>query len=293
MCSCSGSCNCNSTTIPKGPIGPPGPMGPVSTVPGPAGPAAIVPDSGWQNLNGFSYYDSNPAFASVRPQVRRVGQTLHFRGIVIIPLAVSNDSDTLIPLADYSSFKSAVVFQDISTAGGCLVNVDGSITFNQNVNTIPTTVIPNIVTTPIDSIYVKQNAIATRRIQTYNSSFSITTGGAILNSVINVFVYTNGKIAVQTLKDIEQQDPLLNSTEGVNSLRFLTSKVIQGQRVVNQSVVNTVDTLHSSNIVSPLVYNMKVENSDYFAFDVDASLAEELGGFTFRLDGLTAFVAPL
>jgi hypothetical protein len=268
-------------------------MGPVSTVPGPAGPAAIVPDSGWQNLNGFSYYDSNPAFASVRPQVRRVGQTLHFRGIVIIPLAVSNDSDTLIPLADYSSFKSAVVFQDISTAGGCLVNVDGSITFNQNVNTIPTTVIPNIVTTPIDSIYVKQNAIATRRIQTYNSSFSTTTGGAILNSVINVFVYTNGKIAVQTLKDIEQQDPLLNSTEGVNSLRFLTSKVIQGQRAVNQSVVNTVDTLHSSNIVSPLVYNMKVENSDYFAFDVDASLAEELGGFTFRLDGLTAFVAPL
>lgn len=292
MCSCSGSCSCNSTTIPKGPQGPIGPQGPQGPL-GPQGPNAIVPDSGWQNLNGFSYYDSNPAFASVRPQVRRVGQTLHFRGIVIIPLAESDDSDTLIPLADYSSFKSAVVFQDISTAGGCLVNVDGSITFNQNSNTIPTTVIPNIVTTPIDSIYVKQNIIATRRIQTYNSSFSTTTGGAILNSVINVFVYTNGKIAVQTLKDIEQQDPLLNSTEGVNSLRFLTSKVIQGQRAVNQSVVNSVNTLHSSSVVSPLTYDMEVENSDYFAFDVDASLAEELGGFTFRLDGLTAFVAPL
>ena len=34
MCSCSGSCNCNSTTIPKGPTGPQGPTGGI----GPAGP---------------------------------------------------------------------------------------------------------------------------------------------------------------------------------------------------------------------------------------------------------------
>jgi hypothetical protein len=34
MCSCSGSCNCNSTTIPKGPTGPQGPAGGI----GPAGP---------------------------------------------------------------------------------------------------------------------------------------------------------------------------------------------------------------------------------------------------------------
>ena len=34
MCSCSGSCNCNSTTIPKGPAGPQGPQG----LQGPAGP---------------------------------------------------------------------------------------------------------------------------------------------------------------------------------------------------------------------------------------------------------------
>jgi hypothetical protein len=270
-------------------------MGPVSTVPGPAGPAAIVPDSGWQNLNGFSYYDSNPAFASVRPQVRKIGQMLHFRGLVIIPLAEADSSSTLIPLADYSSFKSAVVFQGTSTAGGCLVNVDGSITFNQNSNTIPTSIIPNIVTTPIDSVYVKQNVIATRRIQTYVdiTPSAASSGGAILNSVISVFVYTNGKIAVQTLKDIENQVDPLNTTEGVNSLRFITSKVIQGQRPVNQVSINTGNTLHSSSVVSTLPYDMRVENSQFFAFDCDASLAEDLGGFTFRLDGLTAFVAPL
>ena len=292
MCSCAGSCSCNSATIPRGPQGPTGPMGPVSTVPGPQGPAAIVPDSGWQNLNGFSYYDGS-IYDSVRPQVRKIGQMLHFRGLVVIPLAEDGSSTTLIALADYSSEKSSEVFQGTAAAGGCLVNVNGSITFNQNVNTIPTTVISNISTTPVDSIYVKQNIIATRRIQTYNSGFSATTGGAILNSIVSIFVYTNGKIAVQTLKDIEAQVDPLDSTEGVNSLRFLTSKVIQGQRAVNQSIVDTGNTLHSSSLATTLPYDMKVENSDYFAFDIDASLAENLGGFTFRLDGLTAFVAPL
>jgi hypothetical protein len=52
MCSCSGSCNCNSTTIPKGPQGNPGtpgvqgPVGPVSTVPGPPG------EDGVDGING-------------------------------------------------------------------------------------------------------------------------------------------------------------------------------------------------------------------------------------------------
>jgi hypothetical protein len=39
MCSCSGSCNCNSTTIPRGPAGPQGPTGPQ----GPVGNNGITP----------------------------------------------------------------------------------------------------------------------------------------------------------------------------------------------------------------------------------------------------------
>jgi len=44
MCSCSGSCNCNSTTIPRGPQGPPGPTGDAGA-PGigtPGTPATII-----------------------------------------------------------------------------------------------------------------------------------------------------------------------------------------------------------------------------------------------------------
>ena len=53
MCSCSGSCNCNSTTIPKGPIGLTGPTGAASTVPGPPGPPG---EPGLDGIDGISTF---------------------------------------------------------------------------------------------------------------------------------------------------------------------------------------------------------------------------------------------
>lgn len=61
MCSCSGSCNCNSTTIPRGPAGPQGPsgtpatitIGTVTTVP--AGDDATVTNSGTPSAAIFNF----------------------------------------------------------------------------------------------------------------------------------------------------------------------------------------------------------------------------------------------
>ena len=50
MCSCSGSCNCNSTTIPKGPAGPIGPQG----IQGPAGKSGINGLPGNNGKNSFT-----------------------------------------------------------------------------------------------------------------------------------------------------------------------------------------------------------------------------------------------
>lgn len=49
MCSCSGNCNCNSTTIPRGPQGPVGPIGPQ----GPAGPQGLQGSQGIQGIQGI------------------------------------------------------------------------------------------------------------------------------------------------------------------------------------------------------------------------------------------------
>ena len=50
MCSCSGSCNCNSTTIPKGPAGPQGPQG----IQGIAGYSGTDGNDGIDGINSFT-----------------------------------------------------------------------------------------------------------------------------------------------------------------------------------------------------------------------------------------------
>jgi hypothetical protein len=52
MCSCSGSCNCNSTTIPKGPAGPVGPQG-------------IKGDKGVDGINGLAGTDGINAYTTL------------------------------------------------------------------------------------------------------------------------------------------------------------------------------------------------------------------------------------
>ena len=56
MCSCSGSCNCNSTTIPRGPAGPQGPQGPAGSAGGQGlqGPPGNDGDDGINGLNAFT-----------------------------------------------------------------------------------------------------------------------------------------------------------------------------------------------------------------------------------------------
>lgn len=53
MCSCSGSCNCNSTTIPRGPQGVPGTNGSDGGI-GPIGPQGPVGSVGPNGLNAFT-----------------------------------------------------------------------------------------------------------------------------------------------------------------------------------------------------------------------------------------------
>lgn len=55
MCSCSGSCNCNSTTIPRGPAGPQGPQG-VQGIQGPIGETGADGTNGTDGTNGINAY---------------------------------------------------------------------------------------------------------------------------------------------------------------------------------------------------------------------------------------------
>ena len=280
MCNC--NCGKGSITIPKGPKGDPGEDG----APGPQGlqgPPGETPDSGWVNLEGFSFYGSN---TYPRPQVRKIGKVLHFRGLVIIPLASDSLGTTLVPLTSdlYETAPHASVYQGSGATGGCVVDPLGVITFFNNGNLIPS----SLGSVTIDGTYTLSNILAVRRIE-------IASGvGSTLTSLVSIFLDSGGKLKLQTIRDVETIDGV-STNEGTNPMRFLTSDVKTDQNALDLRNIGTGDsagsTLHShGNGATPLTYSVTSLSSIY-TFNVDASDPAELGGFYFRLDGLLAYTA--
>lgn len=118
--------------------------------------SADVVDTGWVNLNGFSYMSSNPG----KPQCRRIGNEIHFRGYVIVPMGSASsgaggtinsapNSDSYIPYAYGNTFNTIT---SSNAADSCeLLSYNGNpwssgtaigLRFNRGNSVIPTAVLP-------------------------------------------------------------------------------------------------------------------------------------------------------
>jgi hypothetical protein len=321
MCTCSGSCNCNSTTIPKGPQGPAGsagaqgPIGPIGPegpqgdtgdqglrgIQGKSGLQGYFPqvDTGWVDLLGFEFLDSPvwPRSGMPKPQVRRINRTLYFRGNVIIPLGGDSNPDALanpdpsginVNSELYFYNKSAKTYTGLTPAG-CFVDPDGSITFNRDITVIPTSVLDGL---SIDKSY-SMKIIARRRIGLWEAGLTVKGSiNAILNSYVNVVINTDGKLVIGTEVDIEES-PTLPDASGLNSLRFLTSR-IQVNQFGYRYNYGTDSLLHSTSTSSgspnyrqsfPTFFTTDAADEVY-GFSCDATLPDQLGGFSFPIDGL-------
>lgn len=193
-----------------------------------AGPAyslsAKVVDTGWVDLNGFDYYTAG--MASSKPQCRRIGNTIHFRGTVITPMSSTADNLTLIPLTAstlYNSQAVPYVFGGIdgTYGNGVQINSNGSILFNQNNNCIPT----SVWNASIDSSYTLGWIIGTRQIDVNIAN------GTALTAALKVSVTSGGVISVAVVKDIELSTTKPAGVLGAAPLRFITSNVEAGEPI--------------------------------------------------------------
>ena len=192
-----------------------------------------VTDSDWVDLNGFNYYTGS--LATQKPQCRRIGNTIHFRGVVIVPL--SNDGgDTLVSLTSTGSYVTqeyADVYTDFSTATkGVLVDTNGSITFNRTGLATADPVIPtSVVNTGInlDNSYSTGWIIGTRQIQVEGSSEAplAPRRSSALSAALSVSITSDKKLVVTTIKDLEETQVLANTTGlfGSSPLRYITSAI--------------------------------------------------------------------
>lgn len=243
-------------------------------------------DTGWVDLEGFGHL-------TTKPQVRRIGKRLFFRGQVIVPLSSSNTGSPLIPMTVGTNTVGAYYVNDpypftYSGAGGCLINSDGSITFNNNNSIFP---VGFPIGAGLDNSYQTGWVIASRIVAS-----SVANTGVALSSLFNVVITPSGRLVIVTYKDLELSPNIPDSSNGfgLGHARLLVSKVKSGQYVPDWRFANSgVDYTHSSNVNTGFTRDWDISAAtNTYTFDCDASLAEQIGGFQINIDRLSGFIAP-
>lgn len=267
-------------------------------------------DTGWHNLEGFSYYQG--AAASIIPQARRINRNIYFRGTVIIPISSEGtsagnvDQLELVPLTNITSGSKLKYYESepychtygyktssthtTDTTGMCYLNYDGSITFNAEKSVIPLAVLPAGMT--IDKAWTSNWTPIARRIYTTSNE----TGGSVtLTSYIIIYMSTAGILTLGCIRDIDNNNPI--ATYGINSNLFRSQcSIITAGQKVQQYVYSTNNTGSTGangtwqGIQQQIIGAVPLED---YPFTIDATWQTDLGGFQFKLDNIVLTLPPV
>ena len=236
---------------------------------------ANITDTGWVDLDGFSYY----GVGVPKPQCRRIGNQIHLRGTVFVPLENPSSPGSVVVLSSTSAYNSVTGCTTWSGVGGCTINANGAISFNNGGAVIP----PSVTAGNLDNTYFKAWDVALRAIDvdpTYGTS---------LTSAIRASITSTKGLTVQVVHDIEISTTRGAGVQGNSPLRLVTRNVRAGEYLPNY--IGTGTDIHNapSNANFPLL-------SDTFnltwPFSCDAGNENQIGGFYFVIDGLVAYVDP-
>ena len=235
---------------------------------------ANITDSGWVDLNGFAYYSG-----VARPQCRRIGNQIHFRGTVFVPLQNPSVPGAVVTLTSTSTYNSVAGCTTWSGVGGCSIDANGAIQFNNGGSVIPT----SVASANLDGSYSLGWIIATRGIDVDSNS------GTALTSAVNVSVTNTKGLTVQLVRDVEITTTRGAGVQGNSPLRLITSNVRLGEYLPNY--LATATDIHNapSNANFPLVSNTF---NLTWPFSCDAGNENQIGGFQFKLDGLIGYLEP-
>ena len=235
---------------------------------------ANITDTGWVDLEGFSYYSGVS-----KPQCRRIGNQIHFRGTVYVPLENPSSPGNVVTLSSTSSYNSVSGCTVWSGTGGCTINSNGAIQFNNGGSVIPS----SVTAEDLDNTYYKAWDIAIRNVDV-SADY-----GTSLTSAIRASITLTKGLTVQVVHDIEITTTRGSGVQGNSPLRLVTSNVRAGEYLPNY--IATGSDIHNapSNANFPLV-------SDTFnltwPFSCNAGEEDQIGGFSFTLDGLVGYLKP-
>ena len=245
---------------------------------------AKVNDTGWVNLLGFDFYTGSLP----KPQCRRIGNIIHFRGTAYIPL--DNGSGSVVNLTADNAYRTVYQVTPFTGSGGITYDTGDRIVFNNDASVIPTSVLD--AGTSIDGIYRSTSNLAVREIQVTKGSD--TSNGYLTASVV-FLIDTNKKLKLITL-DVIELNTVDNATElGSSALRYITSNVVATQYLPNY--LDPKSELHSfttSPAPSAPDRTITSEASANYQWPITCNAGDktQVGGFKVSLEGLIAYVDP-
>jgi hypothetical protein len=179
-------------------------------------------DTGWVDLEGFAYYQGT--MANQKPQVRRMGNQIHFRGDLIIPIA--DGAGASVPLTTEDTVRNTFR-KDVEVSTGNTFISNAEIFFNSTGAAggvvIPSSVLD--VSTNLDNTYTLNNQIATRQtILEYSNPLNTNPGTALLSSTFQVSITNTKQLKITSLESQEQNTADSQSMQGASPLNKLNSR---------------------------------------------------------------------
>ena len=245
---------------------------------------ARVNDTGWVNLLGFDFYTGT----FPKPQCRRIGNVIHFRGTAYVPL--DNGSGSVVNLTGDNSYRTVYQVGTFTGIGGITYDVGQRLVFNNDASIIPNSVLD--AGTNLDGVYRSTSNLAVREIQVVNGG---NTSNGYLSASVLFFIDANKKLKLITL-DILEQNPIDTSSEvGMSALRYITSNVEATQYLPD--FLDLKSELHSfTTSPAPAAPDRTItsEASANYQWPItcNAGDRQQVGGFKISLDGLIAYVDP-
>jgi hypothetical protein len=301
---CSGCDGDDGSAGEPGPTGPTGPKGDKGD-PGADGICEDCIDTGWHDLLGFCH--------QIRPpQARRIGNVIHFRGAIVVPLTDGAGGflkqTTSGRLYEESRFvaaaEGAFSCNNTGTTGVELDTSGGSIRFNNFENVIPAQVL-DMQTNTLDQSYRLSQKIGTRRVLVaredvfvteQNTSASIETeyatltegsdtsthpagGGhntsALLSTMCSVAVLNNGQMIMAVVRDGEEtgiSEYRTSYSFNTSHLNYLISHVRVADYLFSFRADGSGTTIHSDTNL-PAPPVVKSINAEYELFNGHTSLS--------------------
>jgi hypothetical protein len=255
-------------------------------------PAANSTDTGWLDLQGFSFVTST----SLVPQYRVISKQIYFRRNLVIPLA--DDSANLVNYATdatYGTTYAGTSYVSPFTGTGGVTTFDGGCTFNNGASVLQDS--SHYPDATYESAWIIANRIKVMYPIAADPSPSAPANPATMGLYHSPYIIKLTQEGVLTLQTLNARERSVYTSQnlGLSILRNINSKSIYNDYAMDfNSVVDSAGNDRTLNGMQLLGYDAaQVENfyGQKHYTTMDPANETQFGGFTVPLMNFQAFKA--